>query len=405
MKETEITIMDVVNKNNIHIAFRSGKSLRATCPICGGKATLSITPERNLFHCFLCDEAGDAAELEYAANPSEYAVAKRYPLFLKNMREFLGTGESGSSEHSLSQRYEIPKDETEKASDEQCSKVYYAMLSLLTLKPEHEADLLRRGLSKEDIVRFKFKSAPDGRQKYSIPKRLIKMGHRLNGVPSFYQEGNTWVMKTPAPSYLCPVFDGHKNLILGFQPRLDKPIDGNKYTWLSSVGQKGGCSSGTIASVLPGEYDKAFMIVEGTLKAIITYALLKGKITIVSVPGVNSISCLEPVLAQYEGKYAFECYDMDKYLTEPIENPQTEEEQKTLRKVNNIQRAIENLEKKCADYDITLHRVTWNFKDELWSGEGKGIDDFLLEYKDREKFSNYLISKAESFLKMKEILS
>lgn len=406
-EEIDIGIMDVVRKNHIRIVFPSGNSLRATCPFCGGKSTLSITPSKNMYHCFLCEASGNPATLEYELNPIEYSGNDRYVKFLKNMSEFLGTGISDGPQISPSIEYAMlkPEEANEKASDEQCSQVYYAMLKLLDLKDEHKNDLLRRGLSEEQIRKFWFRSSPTDAQKYSIPRKLLEQGYCLSGVPPFYKEGNKWIMKTPAESYLCPVFDGHKNLILGFQPRLDTPIDGNKYTWLSSVGKPEGCSSGTIASILPGEYDKAIVIVEGTLKAIIVYVMLNRKITVVSQPGVNSIACLDPVLAEYEGKYAFECYDMDKYPTRIIKNPRTEEEKREVRKLNTIQKAMKKLEDKCVEYDVNVHHMTWNFKNGLWNGQGKGLDDFLFDYNNRDLFANYLISKADRFLKMKKTLS
>lgn len=404
MQDIEVGIMDVVRKNGIHITGRSGNSYRATCPFCEGKATMSITPSKDKFNCFLCGQKGNQVSLEYALNPSEYSGDNRYRVFLQNMAEFLRTGTQ--SIPNAERSFFIPKndEETFKASDEQISSVYYAMVKLLKLNKQHEKDLLRRGLTKDQISKFRIKSAPTYQQRYTIPKMLIEMGYRLDGVPPFYKEGNTWVMKVPRSSYLCPVFDGHKNLILGFQPRLDNPIDGNKYTWMSSVGKPGGTSPGTLASVLPGKYDQAILIVEGTLKAIVTYALLNGEITVVSVPGVNSLECIRPILAEYEGKYAFEAYDMDKYTTFHEKDAKTEEELHTLQKATRIRGFADKLENMCQEYDITMHHLTWNFKQGVWTGEGKGLDDFLLTYDKRDKFIQYLIGIADPVVRMKKLI-
>ncbi len=426
MCDIEINIMDVVRKNGIKITGRSGESVRATCPACGGKSTLSITPSKNMWSCFRCGIGGNHVSLEYELNPQEYSGKNKYPLFIKNMEDYLGSGITKEREPVYIETREESSPEFDRASDEKCSAVYYAMLKLLQLKDEHKADLIKRGLTEEQIKIFRFKTSPTRNQRFSIPKQLISQGYALDGVPGFYKEGDKWALKTPAASYLCPVFDGHTNQILGFQPRLDKPIDGNKYTWLSSVGKPAGVTSGTLAGVLPGKYDKAIVIVEGTLKAIIVYCLLNKEITVVSVPGVNSLKCLEPVLSMYEGSVAFECYDMDKFLTKPIYNPETEEENKEARKIKNIQTAVVKLEEKCSEYNITVHHNWWNFEQidwakgkelgglikecppyaitGLWNGEGKGLDDFLLEYKKPEIFAKHVIAKAEELLRMRNSL-
>lgn len=423
MCEIEINIMDVVRKNGIKITGKSGNSLRCECPFCGGQATMGITPSRNLYSCFRCNKGGNHVSLEYELNPLEYSGENKYPLFVKNMEEFISGG-CGTTERETFVSYASRPEGIERASDEECSAVNYALLRLLDLKPEHKADLLKRGLTEDDIKRFKFRSSPTKRQKYSIPKALIEAGYDLEGVPPFYKEGKRWAMNTPPSSYLCGAWDGHKNQLLGFQPRLDNPINGNKYLWLSSTGKPSGCSSGTLASILPGSYDDAIIIVEGTLKAMVVYCLLKGAITVVSVPGVNSIKCLEPVLEYYEGKVAFECYDMDKFFEKPILAPKTEEEEQSVRKVKNIQSAIVKLESKCSDYNIGTHHMTWNFISELWAegetltglsaelpeyaltgkwtGKGKGLDDFLLEYGKPEVFVNYVITKAKKLNAIKK---
>jgi len=394
MHRNEVQIMDVVMKNNIHITGRAGASHRATCPFCGGRSTLSITPSQNLFQCFLCGQGGNAAKLDFLCNPDDYDGddSKNYVKFLKNMGNFNGayTPEERSFEVN------------ERTSDETCSSVYKAMLSLLTLRDNHKKDLLRRGLTEEDVRRFLFKSAPQYKDRYKIPKVLINMGFQLDGVPGFFIENGKWCVKTPK-GYLCPVFDGHRNLILGFQVRVDEPIDGNKYTWFSSTGKEQGTSSGALGSILPGEYDNTAVIVEGTLKGLVTYCLLKGKVTILTVPGTKAIKSLEPAYAMYHGHMLFEAYDMDKYPTFSHE-PQTEEEEAEIRHAKNIMDSIPVLEKSCEMNEIFLHNLTWNFQDGAWSGEGKGIDDFLLDYEYPQKFSEYVIAKSEKFIKIKKTL-
>ncbi len=397
-----INIMDVVKKNNIRITGRSGISHRATCPFCGGKSTLSITPQKNLFQCFLCGASGNTVKLEYMLNPTEY-TENSYPTFLKNMEAYLCSGISISPEYEY-HPIENFEDSTQRASDEQCSSVYISMLSMLGLKEAHKQDLLKRGLTEDEIRTWKIKSAPTGDEKYSIPRRLQKMGHDLKGVPGFYLEKNNYVVKTPK-GYLCPVYDGYRSQILGFQTRLDNPIDGNKYTWFSSVGKPNGASSGALASILPGKYDKTALIVEGTLKGLITYILLNRELTVITTPGVTSIKCLEESLDSYAGKMLFLAFDMDQFLTFDPKNAKTDDDKKLIKKSKDIKKAIAKLEQKCKDFGVETHGLKWNVSDDgLWSGQEKGIDDFLLSYKDRQKFVDYVKGKNERFLRMTSVL-
>ena len=389
----EINIMDVVHKNNIRITGRSGISHRATCPLCGGKSTLSITPSMGLFQCFLCGAGGNAFKLDSILNPTEYGEGD-YKKFAQNMESWVN-GTPRREEKDIEVFEETPR-----ASDEQCSKVYSAMIKLLSLKKEH---LLRRGLSEADIKAYCFRTAPNYNERYSIPRKLVEKGYNLEGVPGFFKDGGKWCVKSPK-GYLCPVFDGEKNLLIGFQTRLDKPIDGNKYIWFSSIGKEAGTSSGILSSILPGEYDKTALVVEGTLKGLITYLLLGKKVTVITVPGVNSISCLNYALEQFEGKLIFECYDMDKYTTFDPEKAQTDEEKKLVKKSRDVMKGVVKLEEKCNEFDITTHHMKWNFSNGLWNGEGKGIDDFLLTYAEPTKMADYIIKESEKFLKMKAIL-
>ena len=393
--------MDVVNRNRsrIKITSTSCRSYRCVCPFCGGKNTFSITPAVNKWSCFLCGENGNQVSLEYKLNPELYTGENKYPVFLKNMEEYINGGEIVEKAPMYIKPVELEEEGYEKASDEECSSVNYALVKMLTLKEEHKKDLLRRGFTEEDIKKFHIVSSPSIEEKYSIPQKLIKMGYKLDRIPPFYIDKNgKWAMSIPQSSYLCPVYDGHRGLLEGFQPRLDKPKDGNKYTWLSSTGKKMGASSGTIASLLPGKYDKTIIIVEGTLKALCVYCLLDKRVTVVSAPGVQSIKCLEPVLAQYEGAYVFESYDMDKYPTTEV--PQNEEDKKEHKKAERIMKQALKLEEKCKTYKMKMHHLTWNFNGKIWNGKGKGLDDFLLEYKNKDLFVSYIIEKSENYRKL-----
>lgn len=107
-------------------------------------------------------------------------------------------------------------------SAEERDKQYRALLAQLNLHPDDEADLLRRGFTKQEIEAHGFKSICKN-QKLSSPL--------LSALPGVKADG--WHLAVSGDGYLCPIVDAN-NLIIGLQVRLRQPIDGNRYRWLSS---------------------------------------------------------------------------------------------------------------------------------------------------------------------------
>lgn len=317
--------------------------------------------------------------------------------------------------------------EAEKAAPEVISKVYYHMISILELSETHKADLLRRGLTEADIRRFKFRSMPADTKAFakSMYFWCKKNGLSLEGVPGFYRMQNGfWNLRKTGDGYLCPVF--HGNLIAGFQIRVDNPLNGGKYLWLSSTNQKDGVSSGSPSTFLKGENEKCILIVEGVLKATVVYCLLKGKVTVIGCPGIKVINGVYPFLRQYSGNaYVIEAYDMEKQLMKeqmPLFNKanallkagtiktymdlcgqEYRDEFHDLLTWVRVTAAAEELCKKVEEYDLGVHPLTWDMKDSFWTGTYKGLDDFLQAYPEemRELFVTKMAEKAEKHLKMK----
>ncbi|MGB3496525.1 MAG: hypothetical protein WBA57_27605, partial [Elainellaceae cyanobacterium] len=102
---------------------------------------------------------------------------------------------------------------------------YRAILQQLTLHPEDRADLVRRGLTVEQIERSGFKSVEQW-------QRLEReSNHRLPGVQIDGHGLNTQA------GYLCPIRNAD-GLIVGAQVRLREPGNGGKYRWLSGATKK-----------------------------------------------------------------------------------------------------------------------------------------------------------------------
>ncbi len=410
-------IADIARIHGIQTIRENGVETYAVCPFCGdkrGKFSYFVKKgsKENLYKCFNCGEGGTAIDLFMKLSAGKnYSGSDGYKAAIKDIFKAINGDDSFVSFHkeTLDKTERVAAETVDKASDEQISKVYYSLLKILILKDEHKADLKRRGLTDEEIKRYRFRSVPMNPKK--VVARLVAAGLDLKGVPGFYKDRNGhWSMSLsgtkdekgrwkPDGGYFCPVFDGERNLILGFQIRLDVPKDKTKYLWFSSAGKDCGVSSGAIATFLPGKSDKILLIAEGILKATIIYSLLKGEISVVGVPGTKNIKSLESYLERYEGRaYAFEAYDMDKAIRVTDETSQKDAE-KTVRIAEDRDKLLSLI----SAYGIQTHPLKWDMdKEGLWKGEYKGLDDFLVEYPEKEKFLTYLQTKAQGALKMQE---
>lgn len=370
------------------------------CPFCGnqkGKFSYIVKKgnKENMYHCWSCGESGTAVELYMKLSGKNYDIKEDYKQAVRDIFNDLGSS-------NYIPQIIVPKDENkgaEKASDEHISLVYTNMLKLLSLSDEHKADLIRRGLDEDNIRKFKFKSMPsDSKSSKALCHNLRKMGLRLDGVPGFYLDNGTWNLKYSGSGYLCPVYDGERNLIIGFQIRVDKPIGGAKYLWLSSSGKEKGCSPGAVTTFLPGKNHNIIIIVEGILKAIIVYCLLGKQISVMGVPGVNAIKGIDSYLKQHSLCYVFEAYDMDKSIK--TDDP------KLLEKTKRVADAALILRKAVKEYGFGIHSLKWDFDSEgFWKENYKGLDDFLLEYQDKERFISYVESKGNKSLALQKYLN
>jgi hypothetical protein len=105
---------------------------------------------------------------------------------------------------------------------------------------------------------------------------------------------------------------------------------------------------------------------------------------------------------------------LEEYLKADDMNPKKEDRKyHSLYKAFRILSAANHLCTKAEDYGLGVHSLTWDtaklpVRDELlpfWAGEYKGLDDFLLEYSNKDIFSDYLIRRADMDLGLKNYLS
>lgn len=146
--------------------------------------------------------------------------------------------------------------------------VYTAMLSALSLRPQHQAELMRRGLPSEEIERLQYRSAP-AEGEASHVARALSLRYDLGGVPGFYRQRDGWRIARTSPGFFIP-YRNERGMIEGLQLRRFPYGGRDKYLWLSSKDKPSGASSGS-----PVHFARAALlanaeevvITEGALKA------------------------------------------------------------------------------------------------------------------------------------------
>ena len=364
------TIMDVASLLRLNIRRRGGSQVYADCPVCGDRrGKMSLNPERNVWHCHYCGNGGGMLALYAQVHGISTGEAYR------EICDSLAVDGFGTTYHTTPQpaMISVGPAQSEQAPVEDIHRTFSALLSMLTLTPEHREHLrVVRGLTDDEINEFGFKSTPSPRLCRSLTERLIKQGCVVAGVPGFYiNDYGKWTVKfyQRTSGILIPLrrIDG---LLHGLQIRLDHPIRdendppdkaGAKYLPLSSAGKNGGTTSGGPVHFVGDPFARVVYVTEGALKADICHALT-GR-TFAATIGANNVSQLDPLFAQlYKNgtEEIIEADDMDKFRNEMVR-----------RGASKIYQMAEKHGMKC-------RRLTWN-------PNYKGIDDWQLALRRKKK--------------------
>lgn len=398
ISKMEFTIKDVAAICNIQ-ELRSSVETFCVCPFCGDKRgkfsyIVSKGSKKNMYHCFACDSHGSMYDLYSRIR----GKSDSFRSIRKEIENELGRSVSAGQTYvpiDTTPAY----DEAEKTDVDTINKVIRAFLDQLSLSDNHRKNLLSRGLKDDDIKRWMYRSVPSRRSGFAICKKLIKEGYDLSGVPGFYKYKGEWTFFISAPGFYCPAFD-ENGRIWGMQIRLDEPKNGCKYIWFSSSGKDQGTGSGALYDYVPGTEEDIVIITEGILKSHVISSLLGGKIAVLGVPGVKSLGKLSSFLNRYKQIYVVEAYDMDKALMTaqiPLLNeaedgakksgktlrdycssPKNREYYKGLNKLWNIADARAKLESLIHERRFGFRSITWDTDHSLWTGNYKGLDDYLL---------------------------
>lgn len=184
-------------------------NLRLKCPFCGGKKAY-INEEVNGFICHSgsCGKQFGFMSLyhELSGNPS--ATYRDIVALL-----------DGNISRCKTYDNMLPKvQEIERAPLVERHKVYTKLLSLLTLDEKDKDNLLKRGLTEEQIENLGYKSCPKKEDIPQIIKELQSAGLSLEGIPGFYKSfGKNYTMML-ANGFFVP-FHSYKGYIQGLQIR------------------------------------------------------------------------------------------------------------------------------------------------------------------------------------------
>jgi len=317
--------MDVAALLRLNIRRRGGtRVVYADCPICGDRrGKLGLYPEINTWRCYHCGEHGGMLPLYGKVHGISNSEAYR------EICDALATG-------GFAPDYEVKEPPTksvsvEKAADTEISRTLTALMSLLTLRPEHREHLRTvRGLTDQEIAGFGFKSTPTSRSCRSLTVQLMKQSCRVRGVPGFYvNDYGKWTVKfyDRTAGILIPL-RGVDGLLHGLQIRLDHQIrdendppekQGIKYLPLTSTGKNQGVTSGTPVHFIGDPNARVVYVTEGALKADIAHALT-GR-TFAATMGANNTNGLDELFAflSHNGtEEIVEAEDMDKYHNEAV---------------------------------------------------------------------------------------
>lgn len=253
---------------------------------------------------------------------------------------------------------EAPQHEDERASDQQCDRIYNALLDELVLPTPRLANLLARGLPGEAIERGKFREHPGSeraRGALSAAQRKINV-HWFCDVPGFYKSGGKTTHIAGSEGLLLPVrnLDG---LIVALRVRLDDPGSGARYRWLSRPDGPNiiGAPSGAHVHVplhTPTERGETVRVTEGELKAEVAFA--KTRLLTIGVPGVGLWRLALPTMKLLGVKRVVLAWDSDQ------------------RKNPHVARALERAAIAYREEGFEVGIETWP------SDAGKGIDDVLI---------------------------
>ena len=344
----KIRMWDVISLLGIAYPPSGRSSYYVQCPCCdetSNKKHLNINLKKEVFRCPRCGISGGIFDLY-----SMYTGVPREEVRRAIIKQ-LGMPENNPI---IKQQIVLKDNEEYPVTDIQTRHATYsALLSKLSLAPDHKENLLSRGLTDGDIRRLGYKTAPVIGMK-QLAKQLQADGLYLAGVPGFYRDKDgAWTLIHEKRGMLIPVRDRFGR-IQGLQNRRDN-VQKRKFRWVSSAEQTDGCRAEGWTH-LAGSVRSTILITEGPMKADVIN-ILTG-LTVLAVPGVNSLTQLESTLTELRSEGLVEiktAFDMDFICNQHVQNG-----------YNNLMQLLSDMGFRYGTY--------------LWNPTYKGLDDYIWQY-------------------------
>ena len=339
---------DVISLLGLPYPPQGRSSYYVQCPCCDDnprKKHLNINLKKDVFRCPRCGVYGGIFDLYslYTGVPRD-KVREALSERLGNVQRVIHTEKKAPQ--SEPQEYPPTDIETRHAT-------YSALLSMLTLAPDHRQNLLNRGLTDADIERLGYKTTPVVGTT-ALAKQLQNSGFYLAGVPGFYRnDEGSWAFIHERRGILIPVRDKDGN-IQGLQIRRDD-VQKRKFRWVSSTDKRDGCRAEGWTH-LAGPVRSVLLLTEGPMKADIIHAL--SGLTVLAVPGVNALTQLQSTLEQLRNEGLQEiktAFDMDFFTNAHVQNG-----------YNSLLAMLDDMGFRYGTY--------------VWDPRYKGLDDYIWEF-------------------------
>lgn len=383
MSRYSITMTDVVSILNLSLYRDRGNVADYFCPFCeaNGKHhhSLNINFEKETFNCYKCGYGGGLLQL-YSAYQQVVIRNSDYIGYYKSSEctkqaasdilEALGENNNQQRANENYKRKKIVAEKRTLHSNINLSKsnlVYNCLIDNISLSPKHRQDLLNRGMDNESIERYKLRSVPTTFSGAIVQRLSEQTGITdFSGVAGFYFDEQTLEWSMTFQKYhkgiLIPYYDYDGN-ITSFQIRLDTPLSSKndkptRYISFSSVYRNKGTSASSAPCYLHGtKRNNILYVTEGGLKAMVAQSITGW--SFVALQGVANQKGLEELLSRFQGNIVYDTFDMD-YHTNV-----------------NVQKEKKKLEAKIINAGKTFKQAEWNAK-------YKGIDDYLLAFKNKK---------------------
>ena len=310
-----ISIINVKNKLGLKEKYAKGDIIYVRCPFCteSNVGNLKLNVVKDSYYCRRCGEKGLAIGLYARCN-----LITNKEAYIKLISE-----EADMTTSLVSIRKAI------KRSQEDISFVYETFLKLLGLTKYHYNILLKLGFSRDEIIKYGFKSIPQKEYtKIAICNKLIENGISLLGIPGFFMNKQMkWTFKSHK-GFFIPVM--YHNRINGLRIHLDKKykLETTDIWFSSSKEFQGANAENWIQILMPEEERKSQLLDRNLFKEkevvlasefLLAYRLFKklNKITI-AVPNTISKKQAIYLLKEFNIKKIDVFLDKHTIYTDPV---------------------------------------------------------------------------------------